>query len=187
MFDEARLVCAASMGRSQATTAASCGLPKRDRFMLSSFARPYVPANDRPRKAAGPARDSRNSCTLPASVSMPTPHSSRSFGRLTHFCSTIEPIIDRAIIASQGRLSKNGAIIDQSVIHSKRSEGHRRKAPEGPIGPAAGVPLKRRFAARIRMSTARQMVVPANTNGNWHRPKEPAHSRTNGRDLAGPH
>jgi hypothetical protein len=46
---------------------------------------------------------------------MLTPHSSWPFGRLTHFCSTIDQIIDEAALASQGRLSKNGAIIDQST------------------------------------------------------------------------
>jgi hypothetical protein len=76
---------------------------------------PYVPANDRPRKAAGLGARLRNSCALRASVSMLTPHSSWPVGRLTHCCSTIDQIIDEAALASQGRLSKNGAIIDQST------------------------------------------------------------------------
>jgi hypothetical protein len=132
LFDEERPVCATLMGAcnesstSRISRGYSCrsGIdsrrpPSRD---------PYVPANNLPRKAAGLGRDCGNSCALRASASALTPLSSWPRWAINALLFDYRLNYRRAAFARQGRLSKNGAIIDHSGPGSERSECRRRMA-----------------------------------------------------------
>jgi hypothetical protein len=117
------------MGRSQPTAAALCGLPKRDRFMLYSFARPYVPANDRPRKAAGLTRDSGIAALHGRAFRWRHRAPPDRFGRLTHFCSTTERLSTELSSPVKGDYRKTGRLstsdrfeLEVNVIGVKRGK-----------------------------------------------------------------
>jgi hypothetical protein len=130
-------------------------MPKRDRFTQSSFTRSLCSRKRSAAESGGTGTRLRNGCALWASVSMLRSHS--SWPRWAINALLFDYRSDYRRNVEQGRLSKKGAIIDQSAdpFRAKANvigDGAgmcQRKIPQ------LGAPVQRRFAERIRMLARR--------------------------------